>query len=168
VSRQVGTVTMSAGATRDWNHNNLFPVASTITSSVNAGASLVTRGIFQLNSQVNANWVAADGLTVGTTRNITVYVQPAFNWKKPALQLSPLVTLTKGRTILANGMFTSDTLTGQYGGRISWTLPGVLKFSTLSAQGNYNQNRNNIMSIDQRTTQLLVLWTATWGHKHTF
>src|ERR1017187_4132012 len=168
VSRQVGTVTMSAGATRDWNHNNLFPEASTITSSLNVGANLVTRGIFQLNSQVNANWVAADGLTVGTTRNVTVYVQPAFNWKKPALQVSPLVTLTKGRTILANGTLTSDTLTGQYGGRIAWTLPGVLKFSTLSAQGNYNQNRNNIMSIDQRTTQLLVLWTATWGHKHTF
>lgn len=168
VSRQVGTVTMSAGATRDWNHNNLFPEASTITSSLDVGANLVTRGIFQLNSQVNANWVAADGLTVGTTRNVTVYVQPAFNWKKPALQVSPLVTLTKGRTILANGTLTSDTLTGQYGGRIAWTLPGVLKFSTLSAQGNYNQNRNNIMSIDQRTTQLLVLWTATWGHKHTF
>jgi IPT/TIG domain len=168
VSRQVGTVTMSAGATRDWNHNHLFPVASTITSSLTFGTNLVTRGIFQLNSQVNANWVAAAGLTVGTTRNVTVYVQPAFNWKKPALQVSPLITLTKGRTILANGMLTSDTLTGQYGGRISWTLPGVLKFSTLSAQGNYNQNRNAILSFDQRTTQLLVLWTATWSHKHTF
>jgi hypothetical protein len=65
-------------------------------------------------------------------------------------------------------MLTSDTLTGQYGGRISWTLPGVLKFSTFSAQGSYNQNRNAILSFDQRTTQLLVLWTATWGHKHTF
>ncbi len=168
LSRQIGTVTMSAGGTRDWNHNNLFPDASTITSSLSFGTNLVTRGFFQLNSQVNANWVAADGLTVGTTRNVTVYIQPAFNWKKPALQVSPLITLTKGRTILANGTLTSDTLTGQYGGRISWTLPGVLKFSTFSAQGSYNQNRNTIMSIDQRTTQLLVLWTATWGHKRTF
>jgi len=168
LSRQVGTVTISGGGTRDWNHNNLFPEASTITSSLNFGTNLVTRGIFQLNSQVNANWVSADGLTVGTTRNITVYVQPALNWKKPALQVSPLITLTKGRTILANGTLTSDSLTGQYGGRISWTLPGVLKFSTFSAQGNYNQNRNTIMAFDQRTTQLLVLWTATWGHKHTF
>jgi hypothetical protein len=167
ISRQIGTVTMSAGGTRDWNHNNLFPDASTITSSLTFGTNLVTRTFFQLNSQVNANWVAADGLTVGTTRNVTVYVQPAFTWKKPALQVSPLISLTKGRTILANGTLTSDTLTGQYGGRISWTLPGVLKFSTFSAQGSYNQNQNTIMSIDQRTTQLLVLWTATWGHKHT-
>ena len=159
---------MSAGATRDWNRNNLFPSADTITSSLNLGTNWVTRGFFQLNSQVNVNWVAADGLTVGTTRNIAVYVQPAFVWKRPALQVSPLISLMKGRTILANGMLTNDTLTGQYGGRISWTLPGVLKFSTLSAQGSYNQNRNNIMNFDQRRTQLLVLWTATWGHKHTF
>lgn len=168
LSRQVGTVTITGGGTRDWSHNNLFPAASTITSSLTFGTNLVTKGIFQLNSQVNANWVASAGLTVGTTRNVTVYVQPAFNWKTPALQVSPLIALTKGRTILANGTLTSDTLTGQYGGRISWTLPGMLKFNTLSAQGNYNQNRNTIMGFDQRTTQLLVLWTATWGHKHTF
>jgi len=168
LSRQIGTITISVGGTRDWNRNNFFPLADTITSSLTFGTNLVTRGFFQLNSQVNANWVAADGLTVGTTRNITVYVQPAFVWKKPSLQVSPLITLTKGRTILANGTLTSDMLTGQYGGRVSWTLPGVLKFSTFSAQGSYNQNRDNIMNLDQRSTQLLVLWTATWGHKHSF
>jgi IPT/TIG domain len=168
LSRQLGTVTMSAGGTRDWNHNNLFPDASTITSSLSFGTNLVTHGFFQLNAQANANWVAADGLTAGTTRNVTVYIQPAFTWKKPALQVSPLVTLTKGRTILANGTFTSDTLMGQYGGRISWTLPGVLKFSTISGQGNYTQNHDAIMGVDQNSTQLLVIWTATWGHKHTF
>jgi hypothetical protein len=167
VSRQIGTITVSAGGTRDWNHNTLFPEADTITSSLNFGANLMTRGFFQLNAQVNANWVAADGLTVGTTRNVTAYIQPAFNWKKPALQISPLVTLTKGRTILADGTLTSDTLTGQYGGRISWTLPGALKFSTFSAQGSYNQNRDRILSFDQKSTQLLVLWTANWGHKRT-
>jgi len=168
VSRQVGTVTLSGGGTRDWNRNNLFPMADTITSSLTFGTNWVTKGIFQLNSQFSANWVAADGLTTGTTRNITVYIQPAFVWKKPALQISPLLSIMKGRTILANGSLTSDTLTGQYGARLSWTLPGVLKFSTLSGQGSYNQNRNNIMGFDQRSTQLLVLWTATWGHKHTF
>jgi len=168
LSRQMGTVTMSAGGTRDWNHNNLFPEASTITSSLSFGTNLVTHTFFQLNAQVNANWVAADGLTTGTTRNITVYVQPAFTWKNPKLQVSPLVTLTKGRTILADGTLTANTLTGQYGGRISWTLPGALKFSTFSAQGTYNQNRDTIMGLDQTTTQLLVIWTVTWGHKHTF
>ncbi len=168
LSRQVGTVTMSVGGTRDWNRNNYFPTADTITSSLTLGTNWITRRFFQLNSQFSTNWVAADGLTTGTNRNITLYLQPAFVWKKPALQVSPLISVMKGRTILANGSLTSDTLTGQYGGRVSWTLPGVLKFSTLSAQGSYNQNQDNIMNFDHRSTQLLVLWTATWGHKHTF
>ncbi|MGA3344886.1 MAG: IPT/TIG domain-containing protein [Terracidiphilus sp.] len=168
VSRQIGTVSMTAGGTRDWSRNNLTPSADTITSSINAGVNLATKRFFQLNAQVNANWVAADGQTVGTTGNYTVYIQPAFSWKKPTLQISPLVTVTKGQTKLANGTLSSDTLTGQYGGRVSWTLPGALKFSTFSAQGSYNQNHNTVASLDQNTTQLLILWTATWGHKHTF
>jgi len=168
VSRQVGTTTLSAGAARDWSRDNLTPANDTITSSLNFGTNLTSKGIFQLNSQLSVNWVAADGLTVGTNRNITLYVQPALVWKKPALQIAPLITFTKGRTLLADGMLTSDTLTGQYGGRITWTMPGVMKFSTFSAQGSYNQNKNTIMGINQPSTQLLVLWTATWGHKHTF
>jgi hypothetical protein len=42
-----------------------------------------------------------------------------------------------------------------------------MKFNTLSAQGSYNQNQNNVTGINQPSTQLLVLWTATWGHKRT-
>lgn len=167
LSRQIGKVTMSGGATRDWSHNTLFPATNTITSSVNGGTNLVTSGFFQLNAQVNVNWVAADGATVGTTRTITVYVQPAFVWKKPAVQVSPLITFTQGRTLLSNGTLTSDMLTGQYGGRFTWTLPGFMKFNTLSAQGSYNQNQDNVTGINQPSTQLLVLWTATWGHKRT-
>jgi hypothetical protein len=168
VSRQIGTVSMNAGATRDWSRNNLTPIADTITSSVNAGVNFATRSFFQLNAQFTANWVAADKQTVGTTSNYTVYVQPAFAWKKPALQVSPLATVTKGKTVMGNNVLSSDTLTGQYGGRVSWTLPGVLKFSTFSAQGSYNQNRNTVAGLDQNSTQLFVLWTATWNHTRTF
>jgi hypothetical protein len=167
-SRQVGTVSITGGGTRDWNRNNLTPSADTITSSINGGVNMATRGFFQMNAQINANWVAADGLTVGTTRNYTTYVQPAFTWKKPALQISPLITVTKGRTALSNGTLSSNTLTGQYGGRVSWTLPGAWKFSTFSGQGSYNQNHDIVTRLDQDTTQLLILWTATWGHKHSF
>jgi len=167
-SRTIGTVQMNAGATRDWSRNNYMTSADTITSSINVGANLATRGIFQLNAQGNVNWVAADGQTVGTTRNYTVSVQPAFVWKQQGVQLSPLVTMTAGRTVLTGGTATSDTYTGQYGGQLSWTMPGKLKFSTLSAQGSYNQNHDHVAMLDTDTTQLLVLWTLTWGHKHTF
>ena len=75
--------------------------------------------------------------------------------------------MTKGRTLLSSGTLTSEHVTGQYGGRLTWTLPGFMKFNTLSAQGSYNQNQNNVMGINQPSTQLLVLWTTTWDHKHT-
>ncbi len=168
LSRTVGKVSLNGGATRDWSRNNYMTSADTITSSINAGATLATHGFFQLNAQGNVNWVAANGLRVGTTRNYTVSVQPALTWKQPGVQVSPLVTLTKGQTVLTGGTATSDTFTGQYGGQLSWTLPGKLKFSTFSAQGSYNQNHDNVAMVDQNTTQLLVLWTLTWGHKHTF
>jgi hypothetical protein len=63
---------------------------------------------------------------------------------------------------------TNDTLTGQYGGRVAWTLPGALKCGVLSAQGSYNQNRNSVTGISQPAVQLFALLTTTWGHKHTF
>ena len=46
--------------------------------------------------------------------------------------------------------------------------PGHFRFSTLSAQGSYNQNHNSVTNVDLDTTQLLVLWTLTWNQKHTF
>jgi hypothetical protein len=168
LSRKVGATTLTLGGQRDWLHNTLFPANSTITSSLNAGSNLVTKGHFQLNSQASVNWVAADGLTTGESRSVSVNLQPALVWKKPAVQLSPVITVTQGQTRLSSGTLTSDTLTGQYGGRFTWKLPGRMKFSTLSAQGSYNQNRNSVTGLNQPTTQLLALWTATWNHKHTF
>jgi len=168
LSRKVGAATVTLGGERDWLHDKLFPANSTITSSLNAGSNLKTKGHFQLNTQASVNWVSADGLTAGDSRSVSVYVQPTLVWKKPAVQLSPLITVAQGQTRLANGTLTNDTLTGQYGGRFTWKLPGKLQFSTLSAQGSYNQNRNSVTGMNQPTTQLLALWTTTWNHKHTF
>jgi hypothetical protein len=74
----------------------------------------------------------------------------------------------QGRTLLASGVFTSNTLTGQYGGRLAWTLPGWLKTSTLSAQGSYNQNRDDVNHTNTPTTQLVAIWTFALAHKRTF
>lgn len=168
LSRRVGSMTLSLGGQRDWLHNTLFPANSTITSSLNAGGNLMTQGHFQLNTQASINWISANGLTTGDSRSVSVNVQPSFVWKRPAVQLSPLITMAQGQTRLASGTLTNDTLTGQYGGRIAWKLPGKMKFSTLSAQGSYNQNKNTVTGLNQPTTQLLALWTTTWNHKHSF
>ena len=168
VSRQVGMVSLNVGGTRDWLRNNIQPSAGAITSSISGGANLVTKGFFQCNTQVNVSWVAADPVAIGDTRNISVYVEPAMVWKGPGLQISPLLTVVQAQSQLANGTFTSNTFSGQYGGRLAWTLPGWLKTSTLSAQGSYNQNHDNVNHIDTATTQLVAIWTFAWGHKKTF
>jgi hypothetical protein len=168
VSHQVGMVSLNVGATRDWLRNNIQPSAGAITSSISAGANLVTKGFFQCNTQFNISWVAADPVAIGDSRNISVNVEPAMVWKSPGLQISPLLSVVQAESQLASGIFTSNTLSGQYGGRVAWTLPGWLKTSTLSAQGSYNQNHDNVNHIDTASTQLVAIWTFAWGHKKTF
>jgi hypothetical protein len=168
LTRKVGATTLTIGGQRDWHDDMLFPVNSTITSSINAGAKVVTKGHFQLNSQASVNWVAANGLAVGDSRSVSVNVQPAIVWKKPAVQLAPIITVAQSQTVLSNGTLTNESLTGQYGGRITWKMPGVMKFSCVSAQGSYNQNKATVIGLNNPTTQLLAIWTVTWGHKHTF
>ena len=168
LSRKVGATTLIIGGQRDWLNDMLFPVNSTITSSINAGAKLVTKGHFQLNSQASVNWVAANGLAVGDSRSVSVNLQPTIVWKKPAVQLAPIITVAQSQTVLSNGTLTNEYLTGQYGGRVTWKMPGVMKFSCVSAQGSYNQNKAAVIGLNNPTTQLLAIWTVTWGHKHTF
>ena len=165
VTRQIGTTSVFVSAVRAWNRNNLLPAADVITSSVSLGANWISKSIFQFNSSLSLNWVAAEKFSIGETRNIAFSLQPALVWVKQGLQVAPLINLSQGRTLLATGTLTNDMLTGQYGGRFAWTLPGVLKFNTFSVQGSYNQNRNNIAGLDLRSTQLLGLWTVTWGQR---
>ncbi len=168
LSRQVGLVSMTVGGNRDWLRDNLQPSAGAITSSISVGANLVTQGFFQCNTQANFSWVAADPVSIGTTRTISLYVQPAMTWKQPNVQVSPLLSVVQGQTVLAGGSMTSDTLTGQYGGRLSWTLPAWLKTSTLAVQGSYNDNRDNLAHTDLQSTQLVGIWTFNLAHKKTF
>jgi hypothetical protein len=168
LTRQVGMVSLTGSGSRDWLRNNLQPSAGAITSSVSAGVNLVTQSFFQCNAQVNVSWVAADPVAIGSTRNISVYLQPALVWKHPSLQLSPVLSVSQLQTHLSSGTFTANTLSGQYGGRLALTMPGWLKFSTLAAQGTYNQNRDDVNHTNTPTTQLVAIWTAALTRKKTF
>jgi hypothetical protein len=168
LTRQVGMIALSAGANRDWLRNNLQSSAGAITSSASLGANLATKGIFQCNSQLNLSWVAADPANIGETRNISLNLQPSLVWKQPSLQVAPLISVVQARTQLASGTATSDTLTGQYGGRLAWTLPGRFKTNIFSVQGSYNQNRDDVNHTNTPNTQLIAIWTYTWAHKRTF
>ena len=67
--------------------------------------------------------------------------------------------------MLETGILTNNSNTGQYGGRLMWTMPGEFKFSALSFEGDYTISRNPIVHQDIRTTTALLVWTLTWDHK---
>lgn len=165
VTRQVGKVSLSLGGSRDWFRNNDVAGQNVITSSILGGANWAGPQWFQLNANVSVNWVAADKATVGGTRSVSGYLQPTFISKRTGFQVVPLVSVNAVRTELISGMLTNDTMTGQYGGRVAWTMPGRLKFSSLSMEGDLTRNRDNVSGMDFRAVQLLGVWTLVWN-KH--
>jgi hypothetical protein len=165
VTHQVSKVLLSLGGSRDWFRNNSLTGQNLITSSVLVGANWSGPAFFQLNSNFSVNWVAGDKTTVGGTRSISGYVQPTFIWQRANFQVAPLISVNTIRTELTMGMLTNDTLTGQYGGRVSWTMPSHLKFSTLSMEGDLTNSRNNLTNTEVRDVKVLGVWTLVWGRK---
>ncbi len=165
VTHQVGKVSLSLGGSRDWFSNSSLSGQNVITSSVLLGANWTGATYFTLNSNFSVNWVAGDKTTVGGTRSISGYLQPTFIWKRANFQAAPLISVNTVRTELFMGVLTNDTLTGQYGGRLSWTMPREFKFSTFSVEGDFTRNRNNLTGTEMRDVQLMGLWTLVWGRK---
>jgi hypothetical protein len=66
---------------------------------------------------------------------------------------------------LLAGVLSNQLNTGQYGGRITWTMPGEFKFSTLSFEGDFNRNKNLLTGADLSDKALLLVWTLTWARQ---
>jgi hypothetical protein len=164
VTRSFGKVALTAGGSRDWFRNDSVTGQNVITSSILGGVNWNTSNFFQINSNVSANWIAADKSTVGDTHSVSLYIQPTFVWQRAAFQVAPLISVNTLHTELLMGVVTADTMTGEYGGQIGWTMPGALKFSTLSMQGELTRNRDNVNNTNFRATQLLAVWTLVWNH----
>ena len=167
LTRQVAkTASLTVSGTRDWFRNNLIANANTITSSLAGGTNWVVRPFYQINGNVSLNWVAGAGSTVGTTRNVSGFLQQTLTWKHTGLQVQPIVSINQTRTTLLGDILTSDQLSQQYGGRLSWTMPSKFKFSTLTLNGNYSDLKNPVLAYRQQNTNLYLLWTLSWGYKH--
>jgi hypothetical protein len=163
ISHHIGKITLTTGGTRDWLRNNLFPQQSVITSGVNVGANWQAT-IFQINSNVSVNWVAADKFTLGETRTISFYLQPTVIWKRTGISLAPLFTTSNNRTLLNTSTLTADNFTSQYSGRLTWQMPRRFKFSTLTLEGGQVHLSDAILSNSRTDTRLLLLWTTVWGY----
>jgi hypothetical protein len=163
VSQRVGKITLTAGGTRDWLRNNLLPQQDVITSGINAGANW-QRSFLQINSNVSVNWVAANKFTVGQTRIVSVYIQPALTWKSAGLSLAPVCAVSNNRTLLNQGTLTADNFTNQYSGRLTWQMPRRLRFSTLTLEGGQVHLSDGILSTSRTDTRVLLLWNTVWGY----
>jgi hypothetical protein len=161
----VGKASLTLSASRDWNRNNLNPLADLITSSVLTGANWAYNSFFQINSTFGVNWTAAEKINVGTTRALTGHFQPAFTFARPGIQVAPIVSFNESRTQLLGGTLTNNLNTGQYGGRITWTMPGDFKFSSLAFEGDLNHNKNILTGADLSDKSLFLVWTLTWNRQ---
>jgi len=167
LTRQLGkTASLTLSGARDWFRNNLVQGSNTITTSGIVGANWLVRPYLQINGNVSLNWFAGAGSTVGTTRSFSGYLQPSLTWKRTGMQLQPLLSVNQSRTMLIGDVLANDLLSQQYGGRLSWTMPRKLKFSTLSFDGEYDDLKNPVAAFREQGTTLYLLWTVTWGYKH--
>jgi hypothetical protein len=164
LTRTVGNVVLTLGGSRAWYRNAIVEGGNLVTTSMLVGANWNRGQFLQLNTNFGVNWATGEKSSVGATRTITASFQPMFTWRRTELSLTPIIGLNQMRTELANGAITSDQLSGQYGGRLSWNMPGAMRFSTLSCEGNFSHDRNYIWGTAFSDARLLVVWTMVWGY----
>lgn len=166
LSRQLSkTTSLNMSGTRDWFDNHLVQDSNAITTSALAGSNWIPKPYFQLNANVSLNWVAGAPSVVGTTRNLSAYLQPTVKWLRAGLQVLPLASVNQSRTMLENGSRTSDLLSQQYGGRIGWVLPHRMRFTVLTLDGEYNDVKDPVGAFHSQGTTLYLLATFSWDFK---
>jgi hypothetical protein len=159
IRQTFGRLSLTVGGSRNWfvdkNNNRLNNVMSALT--LNSQWHLGS--FFQLQTNFSANWIEGDKFSVGKTRSVAAYIQPVLSWRRTGLTVSPLVTISQLQTTLGPDLRINDILNVQYGGRLSWQMPGRLNFSTLSFEGSQSLFLNRIQGSDLKTPRLLVVWT---------
>ena len=164
ISQRIGTLTLTLGGTRDWLRNRLITTQDVLTTGANAGVNWQGTSFFQINSNVSVNWINAEKFTVGDTKVITTYIQPALMWRRAGLTLTPLISISHSNNRLALGLLTSNNYTSQFVGRLSWQMPGLMKFSTLTLEGGQNHFRDAISNTSRTDPRVLLLWNIVWGY----
>lgn len=166
ISQRVSSLTLTATGTRDWFRNRLVANQNVITSGLNFGASWQGSSFFRINSNVSLNWISAEKFTVGQTRVVTTYLQPMLTWQKAGVSISPLITVSNNATELGTGVFTTRGYSSQYLARLSWQMPGVMKFSNLSLEGGQTHTRDAIANTGRTDPRVLLVWNIVWGYRY--
>lgn len=165
VTQRIGAMTLAVTGKREWSRDEVTDKQNVITSAINVSANGKVKSFFQLDSNISSNWTAGEPFSAGATRMFTSYVQPTLTWQRTSLSITPLLSITKTTTRLGVNQLTADTLMRNSGVRLSWKMPGQLKFSTLGVDGGWMRSRNGLLGTDETKPRLLVLWTLLGGKK---
>jgi len=92
---------------------------------------------------------------VGGTRILSLYLMPMFMWQHTGLSLTPLASITQTKGNLGNGTVTTDLLTSQFGGRLSWRLTAKLRRPTLSVEGARVQMQNSLATTAMPSSNMV-------------
>ena len=163
IVQQMRSLTLTATASRDWFRNDLNTAQDSIVTGTQFGAVWRRQSLFQLQSNVSANWTVGDKTTIGSSRVLSLYLMPMFMWQHTGLSLTPLASITQTRGSLGSATVTADMLTSQFGGRLSWRLSSKFRRPTLSVEGARVQMQNNLATaatpsfnmVDKRLAILL-------------
>jgi hypothetical protein len=152
-------LTLTVGGSRNWFIDANNRGLNNVSSALNVAGQWHLGSFFQLQANYSVNWLEGDKFIFGKTRSMASYIQPVLSWRRLGLAVSPLVTINQFKTTLGPGLRVNDMLNAQYGGRLSWQMPGRMRFSTLSFEGSQSFSANRIQTTSITTPRLLVVWT---------
>jgi hypothetical protein len=159
VRQTFGRFSLTVGGSRNWFVDKNNSRLNNVMSALNLSSQWHLGSFFQLQTNLSANWVEGDKFSVGKTRSMAAYFQPVLSWQRAGLTVSPLVTINYLETTLRPDLRINDMLNAQYGGRLSWQMPGRLNFSTLSFEGSQSLSFSRIQDTEFKTLRVLVVWT---------
>lgn len=163
-TEKLGSLNLGITGSRNWFRDRVNQNANNIISSAAINAGWNPKPFFQLQSNFSVNWTAGEKFTVGNSVITTAYIQPAFIWARTGWSVMPLLSINHLKSRLGSGITTSDMLMTQTGGRISYQLPGKLRFNTFSFEGSVARTRDGLAGQPTQMTahmtpRFLFLWT---------
>jgi len=158
-TEKYGAITLGLTGSRNWFRDNVNKNVNNIISSAGINTGWTPKAFFQLQSNFSVNWTAGEKFTAGNAVIKTLYLQPVLTLAKTGWSVMPLVSINHMTSHLGTGVKTSNMLMTQTGGRISYQLPGRLRFNTFSFEGSVARTHDGLNRTTTMLPRFLFLWT---------
>ncbi len=154
-----GSLTLGLTGARNWFRDRINANANNITSTVGFNGNWAPKPVFQLQATYNVNWIAGEKFSAGNSLLTTAYIQPVFTWARTGWSVMPLLSINQMKTRLGTGEYTARMWMTLSGGRISYQLPGRLRFNTFSFEGTVARTHDGLNRTITQMPRFMVLWT---------